>query len=181
VGQLFTAPLPGLYRIDIGLVRATSHGARDVTIHLRSAPTSPDDLRSAVLNTQAVEDGGPYGFEFEPIRDSKGQTFYFYLESAGSAPGDAMAARYDPETSLEGASAYLNGKPVSGNLQFNTFYSLRTRDRVDLLLTRMAEGRPYMLGSKGFYVGLAGAYVSVLGTFLWLVAKAVLQSPEERR
>jgi hypothetical protein len=76
---------------------------------------------------------------------------------------------------LEGASATLNGQAVDGNLKFRTYYSLRTRDKVDVLLTRMAAGRPYLLGSKGFYAGLAVAYVIVLGIFLWYVAQTILE------
>ena len=69
----------------------------------------------------------------------------------------------------------MNGQAVGGNLKFRTFYSLRTRDKVDLLLARMAAGRPYLLGTKGFYVGLAIAYGIVLGIFLWYVAQTILE------
>ena len=180
VGQLFTAPMPGLYRIEIALARSTADGEARVTVHLKSDPASAEDLWAADLDTQDVYDGMLYGFEFAPIRASEGQTYYFYFESDESVPGDAIAVRYSPRAALEGASAYINGQPVAGNLQFHSFYSLRTRDRVDLLLARMVDGRPYMFGTPGFYVGLAVAYAVVLGTFLWLVTRAVLKTPEER-
>lgn len=180
VGQLFTAPMPGLYRIEIALARSTAHSNAHITVHLKSEPASAEDLWTANLDTQDVYDGMLYGFEFAPIRGSQGQTYYFYFESDESVPGDAIAVRYSPHAALEGATTYLNGQPAAGNLQFHSFYSLRTRDRVNLLLARMADGRPYMFGTPGFYLGLAVAYALVLGTFLWLVIRAVLRTPEER-
>jgi hypothetical protein len=174
VGQLFTAQLPGLYRIELTLVPATVTPAHRVTFHLKADPASKD-LWTAELPTHDLQADKLYGFEFEPIRDSQGQTFYFYLESPESTPADAIAVGYSPNAILEGASAYLNGQPVAGNLQFHTYYSLRTRDKFDLLLSRMAEGRPYMFGTKGFYIGLAVAYVLVLGMFLLQTAKALLK------
>jgi hypothetical protein len=172
--------LPGLYRIEIVLARATAHSGNRITIHLKDDPDSAQDLWTTSLDTLEVQDGIPYGFDFEPIRDSKGRTYYFYLESAGSLPGDAVAVYHSPHATLEGASAYLNHQPIAGNLQFRTYYSLRTRDRIVLLLTRMSEGRTHVLGTKGFYLGLSVAYALVLGTFLWLVARAALEAPEER-
>jgi hypothetical protein len=181
VGQQFAAPLPGLYRIEIVLARATARNAHPVTFHLKTDPASAQDIWVADLNTSDVQDNRPYGFEFEPIRDSKGKSYYFYLESAASAPGDAIAVHYSPYATLEGASAYLGGQPVAGDLQFHTFYSLRTRDRIDLLLTQMAEGRPYIFGTKGFYVGMAVAYALVLGVFLLLIARVILEEAEGER
>lgn len=181
VGQAFTAPLPGLYRIEIVLAQATASNAHRVTFHLKTDPASAQDIWTADLDTSDVQDNRPYGFEFEPIRESEGRSYYFYLESAESAPGDAIAVRYSPYATLEEASAYLNGQPIAGDLQFHTFYSLRTRDRIDLLLTHMAEGRPYIFGTKGFYVGMAVAYGLVLGVFLLLIARVILEEAEGKR
>jgi hypothetical protein len=108
-----------------------------------------------------------------------GQTYYFYLESANTTAEEAIAARYNPNARLEGASAYLNGQPVAGNLQFLTYYTLRTRDKAALLLSRMAEGRPYLLGTKGFYIALAAAYILALGAFLIRAAQVILRKQEE--
>ncbi len=173
VGQRFTAPLPGLYRIEVTLDRATARSPHPITFHLKTDPAAADDLWTAQLSTEEVQTGVPYRFEFPPLRNSKGQTFYFYLESADSVPGDAIAVRYSPGATLDGASACLNGEAVAGDLQFHSFYTLRTRDKADLLLTRLAEGRPYLLGVKGFYVGLALIYALVLTLFLLQTARAI--------
>lgn len=180
VGQLFTAPLPGLYHIEVSLVPAAGDTTRPIIFHLKAGPDAGEDLYTAEFAPAQIKAGVPFGFEFEPIRDSKDQQFFFYLESPQSVPAGAGAAsvRYSPTASLDRASAYLNGQPVAGNLTFHSFYTLRTRDRVDLLLSRMAKGRPYLMGSKAFYVILAAAYVLVLGAFLYKVGTSIVKGSE---
>jgi hypothetical protein len=89
--------------------------------------------------------------------------------------GTPHVGQHSPTAILDGATSYLNGRTVAGTLQFCTFFALKTRDRVDYLLTRLAGGRPYVLGSKGGYIGLVAAYILVLCLLLWQAAKAVLR------
>jgi hypothetical protein len=175
VGQQFVAPYPGLYRIGVVLDRATSASAQPVTFHLKSDPAASEDLWTATFSTGDVQGSASHTFEFEPIHDSQDQAFYFYLSSPDSGPGDAIAARYSPGTMLEGATAVVDGEPLAGNLQFQTQYALRTRDKAALFIRRLAQDRSYLLGAQGFYVGLAAVYALVLLVFLYLVAKAILQ------
>jgi hypothetical protein len=179
VGQSFVAPLPGLYRIEVMLDRASAAGTKPITFHLKTDPAAVQDLLAASLTPAEVQAGIPYGVEFPVLRDSMGQHYYFYLDSLQSTADDAISVRYGINAVLDGASAYVNGQPIAGNLQFHTFYSLRTRERLDLLLTRMAKGKPYMFGSKGFYIGLGLVYALVLGGFLLQVARAILTEQEE--
>lgn len=175
VGQQFIAPFPGLYRIDVMMDWATTETEQMVTLHLKSDPSAADDMWTSSFHAGDLENGTMYAAEFAPIRDSKGRSFYFYLESADLGPGSAPEIRYNPDATLENAGAFVNERPVAGDLQFYTHYTLRTRDKVDLLLTRLAAGRPYWLGSKSFYVGLAGVYLLLLLAFLWHAGKAVLE------
>jgi hypothetical protein len=175
IGQQFIAPYPGLYRIEVTLDPAAVASDQPITWQLTARPSVPYVLAAGEFNTGDVQEGEPYSLEFLPIRDSEGQTFFFSLASPDSTPGDAVTVHYDPNSSIEGASAYANGQAIQGNLKFSTSYSLRTRDKIGLLLARMAAGRPYLLGTKGFYVGLAVAYVIVLGVFLWQTAQVILE------
>lgn len=178
VGQQFTAPMPGLYRIEVALKQGSVRSAQPVTFHLKTSPSSTEALWSAKFGSGDVQGREFYGFEFPAMRDSEGQTYYFYFEAPTSTPGDGITVRYGPDAMLDGARAYVNGQAVAGNLKFQTFYSLRTRDKVSLLLARMAEGRPYLFGTKGFYAGLAALYGLILGAFLWQLAQTILE--EER-
>ncbi|MDD3829142.1 MAG: hypothetical protein PHY79_24495 [Anaerolineae bacterium] len=170
VGQAWRAPLPGLYRIELFLEPPDSPASKPVTFHLRAGADAGPDIWTAAIDPGQIRAGVPYAVEFEPVRDAKAKTFYFSLESPESRPGEAVQAVYGPGVELEGGSALLNGQAVPGNLTFQTYYSLRTREKVDLLLERMAQGRPYFLGSRGFYVVLAAVYGLVLLLLLWSAA-----------
>ena len=175
IGEQFTAPFPGLYRIEVALDASSAQNAEAVTFQLQDTSSESNILATSEFRTTDIKEAAAYSIEFSPIRDSAGRTFTFSLTSPHSSPGGAVSAYYDPDSVLEGANATLSGQAVSGNLKFRTFYSLRTRDKVDLLLAKMAAGRPYLLGTKAFYAGLALAYVIVLGIFLWYVTQAILE------
>lgn len=172
VGQVFTAPLPGLYRIEVSFVSAGDEPGQPVTFHLQSGLGAAEDLWSATLDSRQVAGATVYGFEFEPLRDSQGRTFYFYLESPGTPPGRALQVAYGPDSVLQGAGAWLNGQPIAGNLKFQSYYTLRTRDKIDYLLGQMAAGRPYFLGTRGFYLALAAVYGLLVTLLVWHVAGA---------
>lgn len=178
VGQAWRAPLPGLYCIELFLQPPALPASQPLTFHLRAAVGAGPDIRTATINPEQILAGVPYAVEFEPLRDSKAKTFYFNLESPESRPGEAVKAIYGPESTLEGGSAYVNGQEVPGNLVFQTHYTLRTREKIDLLLERMAQGRPYFLGTKGFYLGLAVVYGLLLLLLIWRVAAKI--ASEER-
>jgi hypothetical protein len=150
-----------------------------IAFHLKRDPADSEDLWSADLTEGGTQADRLSDLAFPPLRDSMGQTYFFYLEPTNTKAKEGIAARYNPDARLEGASAYLNGQPVVGNLQFLTYYTLRTRDKANLLLSRMAEGRPYLLGTKGFYIALAAAYVLALGAFLARAAQAILREQKE--
>jgi hypothetical protein len=173
VGQGFVAPLPGLYRIDVPLQWAATGSPQAVAFHLKSSPDAGEDIWTTTFTSDELQDGRPLSFEFPVLRDSREQAYYFYLEAPGAAPGSTVAVAYSPGASFDRASAYVDGQPVAGDLQFQTFYTLRTRDKAYLLLSRVAEGRPYMLGSRGLYIGLGLGYVLVLCIFLVQIAGAI--------
>jgi hypothetical protein len=175
VGQLFTAPYPGLYRIDVALDLATVTDSHQIAFQMKTDPASDEAVLSAELMSNSAGAGLPYTTEFAPLRDSEGQTYYFELGSPNSVDGHALAAYYDPDSALDGASAYIGGQLADGDLKFLTFYTLRTRDKFRLLLRRMSEGRPYLLGTGGFYIALALVYALVLCIFLWRTARTIFE------
>jgi hypothetical protein len=175
VGQVFTAPMPGLFAIELVLHRNTVSSGQNITFHLRDDPTSTADLSTSVFSASDVLGDKPRRFEFEPVANSKARSYYFYLDSPASEVGDAIAVGYSATAEMAGSSAYQNGQPVPGNLQFHTYYSPRTREKVGMLLSRMSEGRPYWFGSQSCYAGLAIVYTVVLCLFLLQAARTVLE------
>jgi hypothetical protein len=179
VGQLFVAPMPGLYRIEVSLGPGGGGAAQDLIFHLQTEPLASEDLVTIKLSSAQIVAGTPLGFEFEAIRDSMGQRFFFFLEAPAAEPEQALRLRYSPGATLEGATAYLDDQPLLGSLSFHSYYTLRTRDRVNLLLSRMAESRPYFLGSKAFYLFLAAVYALALGAFLYKVGDQVVRESDD--
>jgi hypothetical protein len=164
VGESFRARLPGLSGIEVMLDRAASSGGQAIVFHLKRAPDSPVDLVTRAVGTADVNGPTRKRIDFDRILESEGQSYYFYLDSPDSVES-SIAVRYSPDADLEGGRAYENGRPLSGNLQFRSFYSPTALQRADILLKRLAEGRPSLLGTKGFYAVLALAYLGMLGLF----------------
>lgn len=179
VGQRFVAPLSGLERIDVWFKRLSATEGNRVFFHLKVGEAAAGEVWTAVMDSGDIRDGIPHRFEFPRIADSQGRTFYFYFESPESQPGDAIAVHYGSQAMLEGASAFVDDMPLGGNLRFQTFYEIGTLQKLDLLLGRLAEGRPYLLGTKGFYVGLGIVYILILGVFVYQIAQIVLEDSKE--
>lgn len=178
-GQLFVAPMPGLYRIEVSLVSGGDGAAGALIFHLRAEPSASEDLVTIEVSPAQIEAGTPLAFEFEPIRDSIGRRFFFFLESPEMEPEQAPRVLYSPGAALEGANAYFDGQPLAGSLTFHSYYLLGWWDRANLLLSRLTEGRPYFLGSKAFYLVLAAFYALALGAFLYKVGEQVVRESDD--
>jgi hypothetical protein len=178
IGQTFTAPLPGLHRIDLLLDVSSADPAQQIAFHLQTDASATEDLWSTGLSLGKAEGKQAVILEFPPIRDSQNKVYHFYLESFGNSPGEPMVVMSTPENMLPDASATLDRMPVTGTLWFQSYYSLRTREKIDLLLSRMAEGRPYLLGAKAFYAGVAAVYVIVLGSLIASIVGSIFKEQE---
>ncbi len=176
--QSFAAPLPGLAGVEVTICAAPSTETQRVTLHLT------EDQEGTWLGEKTV-DVGPGASEMglrldlAPIANSQGRTFRLSVES-DAPPGQGVTVRYSPGSAVPDASAYFDGKRIGGNLQFQTYYTLNTRQKVDLILTRLAEGKPRGLDSRCFYVGSGLVYAGVLGLFVWRIVMAALGREKDR-
>jgi hypothetical protein len=166
IGQTFVAPHPDLHRIDVFLATYARTNTHDVTFHLKASPESEEDIFAISFNASDVEDNAYRSFVFPPIRESEGKSFYFYLESPSSTPGDAITVWMSNSDAYPEGSAYIDGEPVRGDLRFLTHYSLGYLDKINLLLDRLAENKPYIFGDKRFYIFLGVIYLLLLILFL---------------
>jgi|Deesub1362B_J571_1020462.scaffolds.fasta_scaffold06598_2 hypothetical protein len=166
IGQTFVAPYPDLHRIDVFLATYARTNTHDVTFHLKASPESEEDIFAISFNASEVEDNAYRSFVFPQIRESAGKSFYFYLESPSSTPGDAITVWMSNSDAYPEGSAYIDGEPVRGDLRFLTHYSLGYLDKINLLLDRLAENKPYIFGDKRFYIFLGVVYLLLLVLFL---------------
>lgn len=103
VGQEVIAEKDGWSAIDIGMANFSSRkNTRDVILHVRENVNATGDLRTAVVNAAQIEDSAWHRFEFEPVDDAAGKTYYVALTSPDSVAGDAVTARFVEEDVLLG-------------------------------------------------------------------------------
>jgi len=120
IGQSFISPANGLYRIDISLATYARENDREVIFHLRRTPEG-EDLVTIRFNAAQVEDNSFYRFEFPSIANSAGQSFYFFLESPDSEPGNAITIWGVVRNVYNEGKAYRNHRPTGGELAFRVY------------------------------------------------------------
>lgn len=103
VGQLVPIEQDNWSAIEIGLATFSSrHNTQDVILHVRESIEATEDVRTVRLNANQIEDSSYHRFEFESIADAAGKTFYVFLDSPTSQPGDAITVRFANEDILPG-------------------------------------------------------------------------------
>jgi hypothetical protein len=129
VGQTFAAPHSDLYRVDVLLLSYVRINTHDVVFHLKASPKEEKDLLGVTINARQVTDGDYFGFTFPQIPDSAGKTFFFYLDSPESVPGDAITIGSKGGDPYAEGTAYLNGSPTERALTFGTLSNGTLGDR----------------------------------------------------
>jgi hypothetical protein len=162
VGQTFVAPVDGLQRIDVALRTYDRKNTQDVTFYLKPSLDSPDILYQETFNASEIWDNEWRTFEFPPISDSAGKTFFFYFASPDSVRGDAITVGGGPGDFYNDGSAYLGPVPAQGDLAFRTYYGLSSNEKLSMLAQRLVEDKPSIWGDIRFYLLLVGLYVLIL-------------------
>jgi len=123
VGQTFQAYHDGLNGVEVLLATYNRANTEPVVFHLRSSPESAADLRTVTTPAADIADNEFHHFAFDPIHDSKGQRFYFFLDSPTSTPGNALTAWLGDGESYQDGSAYIDGRPAESQMAFNLRYA----------------------------------------------------------
>ena len=125
-GQTFVCHQPNLCRIDVLLATYCRTNTCDLTFRLQAGFPAGQELTVMTVKGANVQDNKWYTFRFPPLLDSQGRTYYFSLESANAAPGNALTTyRY---SASEFGGRYDNGQPGDGSLAFRTYYVAPTPD-----------------------------------------------------
>ncbi len=107
-GQTFQAPADNLSAIGIMFATYSNRtNSGEVRFYLRSSPNDSQDLRTAVVSPQQLGDNQLYRFEFEPLPDSKGKNYFFFVVSPDSVPGQAITVDLDVADPYPLGSAYI--------------------------------------------------------------------------
>jgi len=122
IGQTFLAPYSNLSDVEIQLATYIRVNTHEVIFHLRSVPSSSTDLYTIKLPADKIADNSFHRFSFDPITDSKGRLFYFFIESPNSTSGNAITIWYNKEDAYKDGQAYENGLPLAGDLAFRAHF-----------------------------------------------------------
>lgn len=122
VGQTFVSHRSHLNGIAVLLATYARENTQPVIFHLSESPSSAADLVRIEFSASQVADDQWRIFRFDPLPDSQERSYYFYLESPKSEPGDAITAWISPQDVYQEGTLMRNHKPAEGDIAFKTYY-----------------------------------------------------------
>jgi hypothetical protein len=178
-GQTFVAPRAGLEQIDVLLYGYWRRNTQPVIFHLREAGVEQDKV------TVTFDAGEVLGwqwrtFRFDPLADSKGKTYYFFLESPTSTSDDALMLGGILGGDLyPNGTAQINGQSAFADVAFMTYYAdVSLREKLSALAHKLSGAKPSLWGDARFYIAIGCLYLLlVIGLVRWLAAIPARGSP----
>ena len=181
IGQTFVAEYPGLSRVEVKLATYARRNSGPLIFHLRAAPNATEDVVTLTLDAAEIEDNAYHSFDFPPIRDSAGHTFYFYLETPEAEPDNAITAWGTTEDAYPDGKAVLRDVPGHGvhDLTFRLEYNPTWWQTIEIVLGLLADHKPSVWGNPWFYVLLGVSYLLLLYAFFVQVAQSAFSAGED--
>ena len=163
-GQTFVAEYAGLSFIEVRLATYARSNTGPLVFHLRAHPDNQEDLATLTFDAANVVDNAYYTFEFPPIRDSAGRSFYFCLEAPEATPGNAITVWGSTEDVYPDGEAVLQGLAGNGvrDLTFRLGYDPPLWQRISILAERITANKPSVWGDIRLYIVLSVAYLALL-------------------
>ena len=117
-GQTFISGADNLAQVQV--LGATFGGKASgvLTFHLKNASTDATDLVTEHLDTAHLPDNAFWSITFPPVLNSKGRSFYFYLEASGAPTVQAPTLWYNKSDVYRGGTHTQDGKSAEGDLVF---------------------------------------------------------------
>lgn len=95
VGQIIPIAIDNWNVIEIGMATYSDrNNMHDVRLEIYEHIDDEDPIRIATVNAADIENESWQAFEFEPIQNSSGRTYYVAVRSPSSVPGNAVTVRY---------------------------------------------------------------------------------------
>ncbi len=113
LGQTFEMDCDGLNHIEVTLGTFDYPHNQPITFHLAADTSGQDILFAETFDGATVEDQQQRRFFFEPIADSAGRSFFFFIASPTSTPDNAITARGYSDTPID---YYPDGQAFAGQL-----------------------------------------------------------------
>jgi hypothetical protein len=136
-GQTFRPTRDNLARIEVLGATYDRHLSGQLIFHLKTDPAAPTDLVTQALDSKWLINNQYWTITFPPIRQSKGQSFYFYLESPDTPEDEAPTVWYNLEDVYPDGTRTNRGNPNRGDLSFRAWSLL---DPDDPWFVRVLDG-----------------------------------------
>ncbi|WP_426350478.1 DUF2142 domain-containing protein [Alloiococcus sp. CFN-8] len=79
---------------------------------------SNSNLRTVTIDTEFLRDNEYYTFDFEPIENTKGKSYNFYIKSIDGYKDNSITLHKSEEDTLKSGNLYINGIEQTGDLTF---------------------------------------------------------------
>lgn len=165
-GQTFRAPFSSLYRVDVLLATYGRRNEGPVLFHLTSGDRQGTELATVEIEAAQVRNNAHRRFVFEPIADSCGRVFYFYIEAPTAAAGNAITAWQTDFDSFPGGQAHIDDQPTEGDLRFVAYYRSNPHEAWQALSERLRSWHPMLWEARWLVLGLVVAWVVGVGVLL---------------
>jgi len=123
VGQSFVATENNLNRVDIKLATYARENTGDIIFGIREATSAQQDIANVTVRAESIMDNAYHSFTFDPVLESKGKSYFFYIYSPESTPGNAITIWYNAGDVYSNGTAQINDNPIEGDLSFRTYYT----------------------------------------------------------
>lgn len=127
-GQTFKAQSNNLTAIKVFGATYARANTGHIIFHLKTSPEAATDIATLEQDADKLADNGYWQFDFPPIVDSAGKSYYFYLESPDSPTNLAVTVFYTKEDKYTGGTRMANGQPADGDLAFQAVRALTVDD-----------------------------------------------------
>lgn len=117
-GQTFVAGADNLAQIQVLGATFGGKATGKLLFHLKYGPGLPADLVTEELDVASLPDNSYWPIKFPPVAQSKGKSFYFYLEAPDAQSGRAATLWYNKNDVYKAGTRTQDGIPVQGDLVF---------------------------------------------------------------
>ncbi|MCB0210232.1 MAG: glycosyltransferase family 39 protein [Anaerolineae bacterium] len=176
LGQTFEMDCNNFDHLAIELGVFDQPHSQPIQLTLATDPASSETLFSTEFDGNAIYDQQWLDFSFEPIPNSQGHSYFFFISSPSSTPEDSLTARGYTDTPID---QYKSGQAYAGelnNLQrieadFAFVATCRQSFGEKLVagIERMASEQLFWISWVPFYWGVLIVHVGMLTTAAFLL------------
>jgi hypothetical protein len=166
VGQTFHSRVPRLNALEVRwIVSGDFESARDsrIVLHLRRRVDDARDLAAASVALSDLRHNQFARFTFSPIDDSRGQSFYFFLDaSEAQITRGTVALWASGEDDYADGQMYLNDSATDRDLVFRAYYEPDALLALSALQRALSQHLPLLLFALVIFLIPGAALVSLL-------------------